>query len=154
MNTTLWETIDEPMLRWVAARPPSLDVEIHQFPLREPEPFPDVDGLDSRDANESLLRLQSANLIDGIHGRTMGGDHWTELRVTAHGWIVLGEWPDLDRVATAASIHRLLRALADDAPEDDATALRRAAGVASRTVDAVVRDALAEVAHGAGEELA
>src|SRR6266540_5509492 len=54
---------------------------------------------------------------------------WSKLRVRASGWIVLGEWPDLERVATAASLHRLLRALADDAPEEERGALVRAAGV-------------------------
>jgi hypothetical protein len=43
------------------------------------------------------------------------------------------EWPDLDRVATAASLHQLLRALSEDAPKEDQNALRRAAGVVART---------------------
>lgn len=72
--------------------------------------------------------------------------------MTAFGWIVLGEWPDLDRIATAASIHRLLRALSDEAPEQERDALRRAAGVVARTADEVVRGTTADVARTLGRE--
>ena len=97
--------------------------------LRDPEPFEGIPGLTSRDVEESLLRLLSDGLIDGMESAAFGNSTWSRLRVTARGLIVMGEWPDLDRVATAASLHRLLRALSEDAPEDDQTALRRAAGV-------------------------
>jgi hypothetical protein len=67
---------------------------------------------------------------------------------------VRGEWPDLDRVATAAGMHRLLRALAEDAPEEEASALRRAAGALSRTANDVIPSTAAELAHDAGREAA
>jgi hypothetical protein len=154
MNATLCETIDEPMLRWVATLPPSLAMELHKLQIRKPELFPHVDGVDSRQSHESLLRLLSAELIGSDHSPTTHYESWFKLRLTARGWIVLGEWPDLDRVATAVSIQSLLRALAEDAPEEERPALLRAAGVASRTIDDVVRETLAEVAHGAGEDVA
>jgi hypothetical protein len=42
---TLWERVDEPVLRWVASLPPSVDMESYRLELREPESFdelPDV----------------------------------------------------------------------------------------------------------------
>jgi hypothetical protein len=48
----------------------------------------------------------------------------------------------------------LLRALSEDAPEEDQNALRRAAGVVARTADDVLRGTAADVAGGMGEEAA
>jgi hypothetical protein len=122
--------------------------------LRQPEPFKAVPGLTSREVQESLLRLRSHGLIDGMESPAMGNSTWSRLRVTAAGLIVMGEWPDLDRVATAASLHRLLRALSKDAPEGDQAALKRAAGVVARTADEVLRGTAADVAGSVGEEVA
>jgi hypothetical protein len=151
---TLWERIDEPVLRWVAGLPPSFEMELHDLELREPEPFEALPGLTSQDVHEALLRLQSYGLIDGVEGKPMRSATWSRLRVTAKGLIVLGEWPDLDRVATAAGLHRLLRALAEEAPEEQRGTLVRAAGVVSRTADAVVRGAATDVAGSVGREVA
>jgi hypothetical protein len=153
---TLWDRIDEPILRWVASLasvwdPGAARVDLE---LRDPEPFEPVPGLTSRDLQESLLRLRHHRLIHGTESAAMGNSTWTGLRITAAGLIVIGEWPDLDRVATAASIHRMLLALAEDAPSPDQTALRRAAGVIGRTGDEVLRSTAADVAAAAGEELA
>lgn len=126
---TLWERVDEPVLRWAASLPPSLEMELHTLELREPQQFAPIPGLDSRDVHESLGRLVSHRLVDGFDSPTMQSTSWSKLRVTAFGWIVLGEWPDLDLVATAASLHRLLRALAEQAPEGERGPLLRAAGV-------------------------
>jgi hypothetical protein len=155
-SQTLWDRVDEPILRWVAALGSVLDPTAPQFvlELREPEPFPAVPGLTSRDVQESLRRLQSHGLIDGREATAMGNSTWSRLRVTAAGLIVMGEWPDLDRVATAASLHQLFRALSEDAPDADRTALRRAAGVVARYADEVLRGTAADVAGAAAEEAA
>jgi hypothetical protein len=153
-NGTLWDQVDEPVLRWVASLPPSLEMELHEFQLRESEPFAPIEGLDTRDVRESLHRLRSHGLIAGDESLSTHDETWHKLRVTAFGLVVLGEWPDLDRVATAASIHRLLRALADEAPEQERTALVRAAGVVSRTADEVVRGTAADIARTIGREAA
>jgi hypothetical protein len=129
-------------------------MELHQFSLREREPFEAIPGLDSHDVNESLLRLFSHGLIDGEEHRSMGFTTWAKLRVTASGWIVRGEWPDLDRVATAASMHRLLRALSDKAPDEERGALRRSAGVVARTGDDVIRGTAIDIAATIGREIA
>jgi hypothetical protein len=154
-SQTLWNRVDEPILGWVASLGSGLGSRATQVNLElEPQPFAPVPGLTSQDAHESLLRLRSYGLIDGREAAAFGNSTWSSLRVTARGLIVLGEWPDLDRVATAASLHQLLRALSEDAPEPDQTALRRAAGVVGRTVDDVLRGTAADVAAAAGEELA
>jgi hypothetical protein len=151
---TLWERVDEPVLRWVATLPSSLEMEIHELKLADPPPFEAVEGVTSRDVHESLQRLASHGLISGSESPAMQSTDWSKLRVTAHGWIVLGEWPDLDRVASAASVHTLLRALAEEAPEEKRQALVRAAGTVSRTTDEVVRGTLTDVARTIGREAA
>jgi hypothetical protein len=128
-------------------------MEQHELNLREPAPSA-VEGLDSREVHEGLHRLYSHDLIDGDEDIATQSVLWSKLRVTASGWIVLGEWPDLDRVATAASVHRLLRALAEEAPEAERSALVRAAGVVSRTADEVVRGTAADIARTIGREVA
>ncbi len=129
-------------------------MELHEFEFREPQAFEPIPGLDSRDVDASLKRLVSYGLVDGTESPSMGRTVWGKLRVTAAGWVVLGEWPDLDRVATATSLHRLLRTLADEAPEEERPALIRAAGVVSRTADEVVRGAAADIAKTIGDEAA
>jgi hypothetical protein len=152
---TLWDRVDEPILRWVASLGSVMGSDTRlDLELREPEPFEAVPGLTSREVQESLLRLRSHRLIDGTESAAFGNSTWSRLRVTAAGLIVMGEWPDLDRVATAASLHQLLRALSEDAPEEDQNALRRAAGVVARTADDVLRGTAADVAGAMGEEAA
>jgi hypothetical protein len=151
---TLWERVDEPVLRWVATLPPSLAMEFQVFEVAEPVAFEPISGLNSRDVHESLRRLLSHRLIAAEEGPPLQSTTWGKLRVAAFGWIVLGEWPDLDRVATAASVHGLLRALAEDAPEEVRSALVRAAGVVSRTADEVVRGTAANIAGTVGREVA
>jgi hypothetical protein len=129
-------------------------VEIREFRLAEPEAFAAIPGLSSREVHESLKRLASHGLVDGDEGPPLQTVHWSKLRVTAFGWMVLGEWPDLDRVASAASIYRLLHALAESAPEEERGALVRAAGAVSRTADEVVRGTIADVAGTVGREVA
>jgi hypothetical protein len=80
-----------------------------------------------------------------------GGSIWSQLRVKADGLIILGEWPDLDRVASAQGVVVLLTELAAETtnPEDQKT-LRRAAGAVGRLGEGIVDSALEAV----GEELA
>jgi hypothetical protein len=152
---TVWDEIDDGVLRWVFALPPSFDThEILDFPINEPIPFGPIPELDTGAVTKSLERLRGHGLIAGECSRWFGGDGWHDLRVTARGLMYLGEWPDLDLVATAASMNQLLRLAAAEAPETDRPVLLRAAGVVGRTVDGVVRGTLAEVAHAGGEEIA
>jgi hypothetical protein len=157
---TLWEEVDERVLRWVFALPPTWGREkLLDLPIKHPQPVDGLDGIDSRTLAESLRRLHGFGLVDGMndeyHDGEGYGDGWDSLRVTALGLIYLGEWPDLDLVATASAIRHVLRAAAEQAPNDeDRNALVRAAGMVGRTADGVVRDTLAEVAHASGGEIA
>lgn len=147
---TTWQRVDEPVLRWVASLPPSLTTgEILDLSHRA-ETSP-VEGLEPLEVDRSLRRLLDGGFISG-NGDAM--NLWWRLRLAPRGLVYLGEWPDIELVASAATLHRVLRTLAEDAPEDERDAVNRAAGVVARTVDGVLRDTLAEVAHGAGEELA
>jgi hypothetical protein len=152
-DLTLWERVDERVLRWLAAQQPTIGSVQYRFETREPVPDDDLPGLSSLEVHESLERLESYGLVDGRTSSAMANTTWTNLRVTALGLIILGEWPDLDRVATAASVHLLLRALAEEAPESEKSALRRAAGVVGRTGDDIVRGTVADLAKTAGREL-
>jgi hypothetical protein len=152
---TLWDRVDGPILGWVASLGSVLQSDNRvDLELREPERFEPVPSLTSRDVQQSLRRLDSYGLIEAIESAAFGNSSWSRLRVTARGLIVLGEWPDLDRVANAASLHRLLRALSDDAPDADRPALRRAAGVVARYSDEVLRGTAADLAGAAGEKAA
>jgi hypothetical protein len=152
-ETTIWERVDEPVLRWVASLP-GLTGEMYDLEVGEAQPFEHVPGLDSAEVDASLRRLLSHGLVDGRVAAATQTSLWSSLRVTAHGLIYLGEWPDLDRVASALSLHGLLRALAEQAGEDASPALRRAAGVVSRTSDDVLRGTASELAHDLGKEIA
>jgi hypothetical protein len=149
---TIWQEIDEPVLRWVASLPSTLSMEMFELALVEPVPFEAIPGLDSRQVHDALSRLGSHGFIDGRESPSMQKTVWNALRVTAQGLTVLGEWPDLDRVASATAIHRLLGALAEGAPDDEKSALRRAAGVISRTADEVIEGTVADIAASAGRE--
>lgn len=151
---TLWTDVDEPVLRWVASLPPSLEMQMFDFELDEPKPFEPIEGLETRQVHDALARLASHGLIDSRESPTMGQTSWHALRVTARGLIVLEEWPDLDRVASAAAIHRLLTLLADGAPEEEKPALRRAAGAVSRTASEVITGVVVDIAGRAGGETA
>jgi hypothetical protein len=153
-EATLWERVDEPVLRWVFSLPPSLVAELENLEEREPVPFPHIPGLHSLEVNESLYRLVSFGLVDGLDARAMANTTWSLLRVTARGLVALGEWPDLDRVVSAASLTTFLRRLAEEAPEDHRGALERTAGVLSRTADDVLKSTATDLAKTIGKEAA
>jgi hypothetical protein len=151
-NATLWERVDERVLRWVFSLAPTLEHMLYTLQEREPIPDDDIPGLDSREINESLHRLASHGLIDGKPQSTSHDTSWSHLRITAQGLRVLGEWPDLDLVASAATFHHVLRKLAEDAPDEEKSALVRAAGSVGRTADAVVQGTVTNIAGSLGKE--
>jgi hypothetical protein len=153
----LWSKVDEPILRWVASLPSTLRPYRVEYVVRAAEFDHALPGVTGVEAEASLTRLLGAGLIAGTRGGTMGPDYkdiWSDLRVTASGLVVLGEWPDMDRIATATGIHHLLRAVSEQAPREQRAGLRRAAGLVGRTIDGVVRDALLETAGAVGGDLA
>jgi hypothetical protein len=144
--------VDQPVLRWVFGLPSTLEHILYTLHEREPVPDDEIPGLDSREINESLHRLASHGLIDGRSAQTSHDTSWSQLRITAQGLRLLGEWPDLDLVASAATFHHVLRRLAEDAPDEEKSALVRAAGSISRTADAVVQGTVNSIAGSLGKE--
>ncbi len=90
-------------------------------------------------------------MIEAERGETTHYAIWSRLRVKADGLIILGEWPDLDRVASAQGVVTLLTELAAEttSPEDQKS-LRKAAGAVGRLSEEIVNSALESV----GGELA
>ncbi|MDX6591757.1 MAG: hypothetical protein QOJ13_953 [Gaiellales bacterium] len=154
----LWSRVDEPILRWVAALPSTLAGDAIRYTVADAEFDEDVPGVTGADAEASFTRLLGAGLVTASdRGGTMGParrDSLSNLRVTPAGLVLLGEWPDMERIATASGVHHLLRAVAEQAPDEQQTALRRAAGLVGRTMDGVVRDTLMQTAGAAGGDLA
>jgi hypothetical protein len=149
-----WEEVDERVLRWVLGRPsPLLDTEILELPLGEPEPFAALEGLDTRQVSEALYRLASAGLIQADHENYGHDAAWWHLRVAPLGLKVLGEWPDLERIASAVGIHELLLRLAHEAGSEEQTALRRAAGLVGRTSADVVRQTITALASDVAKDV-
>jgi len=153
---TTWDRVDEPVLRWIRDDWPLKLGERHQytFETRPPEPIPELDDLPSDELHESLRRLYEAELIDGSVAEAMGGrTTWTNLRLTSLGLVAIGEWPDLDLIASAVGIHDVLDALADAAPEEERSFLQRAAGTVGRLGDEIVRSTLSGIAGDLGKDV-
>src|SRR5438105_3780651 len=111
-----------------------------------PETLPQLGGLDNAEVDTALVRLADHMLIAGNRGETTGYARWTSLRLRADGLILLGEWPDLDRIASATGLQTLIAALAEDAEDaEDRTALRRTAGAVGRLEAAVPPAMVAEI---------
>lgn len=152
-ETTLWERVDRKVLEWVHALPPTLERTMAEWDTQPPETFDDLPEVDGAELHASLQRLRGHGLIDGDGQEALGGNVcWLNLRVTAEGLILLGEWPDIDRMASAAGLHRLLTALSTSAPEEERGPLKRTAGLLGRTADDVLRGTLNDVAGAAGKE--
>src|SRR4051812_32993505 len=116
-----WSDVDEPVLRWVG----SLDSTFLPQPigfrlgLRDgiEDPSEEVPSLSSELVDESLRRLLDHGLISGRRKEAIGFADWARLRITGQGRQVLGDWPDLDRVASVEGMQLLLDALADEAKD-------------------------------------
>jgi hypothetical protein len=149
-----WDETDERVLRWAFERPTTLeDAQILELELSEPEPFPELPGINSRQVSKALYRLASADLITAEFRDRARYVDWWHIRVAPLGLIVLGEWPDLERIASAVGIRELLLELAGAAKnDDDEAALRRAAGLVGRTGSDVVRQTIATLAADATKE--
>jgi hypothetical protein len=138
-----WDEVDDVVLRWLFAQDsdPSWEGVTDKLVFRPtPEPQAAFGGeLDSRQVDEALTRLRDHGLIAGDRSPTTHHVRWWGLRVTADGLIVLGQWPDLDRVASAQGLVVLLSELASDAQDDvDRKALRQAAGAVGRLGEGII----------------
>ncbi len=148
-----WDEIDEPVLRWLLAQDSNPDWRGRSEELpHAPTPAPTFrDDLNSRQVDEALERLAGHGLISGQRETTNAYAFWIKLRLTASGLVLLGEWPDLDRVSGARGLATVLSELAGEtADPEDKRALRKAAGAVTQLGEAIVTSALESV----GGELA
>jgi hypothetical protein len=146
-----WDEVDDRILRWLLAQDSSPEWRGISGSLpNQPEPVPRFgEDLDSRQVAESLRRLVGYGFVDGTREATFSDVTWTDLRVTARGLIVLGEWPDMDRVAGAHGLVFLLSELAGEASdEDDQRSLRKAAGTVQRLGEDIVASTMESVGEG------
>jgi hypothetical protein len=147
-----WAGIDQRVLRWVLEQSdaPEWRSRIIELTLRpEPEPCAEFDGgPNTLQMDEALLRLRGYGLTAGNRHETEAAI-WSHLRITADGLILLGEWPDLDRVASFEGVQVMLAALAKKAEDpDDKSALRRTAGAIGRLGQGVVETELESLGEG------
>jgi hypothetical protein len=153
-GVSTWTEIDERVLRWLLAQDvnPGRDGRIKLTVYGDPQPFQDLNGqIDSRQADEAPTRLHSYGLIAGVRTGTAMAAFWSGLRLAPRGLILLGEWPDLDRVASLEGLQAVFAELAKQAEDaGDRTALRRTAGAMGRLGGSIVDS----VIESLGEELA
>jgi hypothetical protein len=135
-----WSDVDRPVLEWVFEA--SKDEEADSGPLgyRSDEPSV-VLGVSQRELAASLGRLHGYGLIAGDHDQAVENEYWENLRPTAAGLRVLGEWPP----ATAADLNRavvlILEQLAAEAEQpEEAKVYRRAAGAVAHFGGSVLLD--------------
>ncbi len=99
--------------------------------------------------HQTILQLVDAGYVE--HGEVSyyhpSGVTFTGLRVTGRGLQVLGEWPRFEAIVSPVTLAELVEHLADYAPADEATDVRRAAGV----VGGMARTAVFDVALGLGK---
>jgi hypothetical protein len=149
---SIWSDVDEPVLRWLLER--SDDAQwrsvMLELSLYEPEDCAGELGLslNSRQVDEALTRLHDYGLIAGNRHLTDCAI-WSHLRLTADGLILLGEWPDPDRVASFEGLQALLARLAAEVDDnDERSAVRRAAGAIGRLGKGVVDSELESLGEG------
>lgn len=152
-----WTDSDEPVLRWLRNQGSSFLPEPWslRLGLRDSvEPPDEVAGLDSERLDQALVRLLDHGLVDARRQETIGFASWTGLRVTARGMQVLGEWPDLDQLASAVGVKMLLNELAKSAPNEEQGSLRRMVGVIGDVGEGVAMSTLNAAAADLGGGLA
>ncbi len=152
--TLSWDELELPVLEWVhLAEPNSGDLlETPDLPL-DSGSCEVVPGLNVRQFDEALRTLEQYGLIQGEPNPSFGSVWWTRLRPTAQGLRVLGEWPPDDSAALHYSLVSALRRLADDLPDEDSRALRRAASSVAKLSAGAMLDLAKEQIQGLGEDL-
>ncbi len=124
---TDWERVHLPVLRFVAG----LDYGL-QWRFDRGAPTDELPALTGEDLDAALRQLEGHGLITaGDRTETIGYFFWSRLRLAPNGWRVLGEWPPSSEADMGAALVHILRALAEEAAEEEAKPLRRAAGSVS-----------------------
>lgn len=149
-----WEDWELPALRWVHATPPEDTGGISTGNLhRSDNPAEALPELTESRLDEALRRLEQHGLLVGQRGETSDLAFWMQLRVTADGLRVLGEWPPAEGAGVNDALAAILRRLAPELPEEDATAARRAGSTVAKMSSGAVLDVLKEQAQRLGEDV-
>jgi hypothetical protein len=145
-----WDRVDLPVLRFVQTFPYEMGWEFDR--RGSTEEMPQFGG---EELDEALRRLEGHGLI-AWHERneTSGFFRFARLRLPADGLRVLGEWPPAEEAQLGAALVQVLRTLADEAEEQEAKPLRRAAGAVARFAGDVVFDVAKGEFRGIGGDLA
>lgn len=146
---TEWERIDLPVLRWAHEKPWGNNWQFD----RGDDASDEVPGVSNNELDASLRRQTDAGFIAGNRTETIGYFYWAQLRITANGLRVLGQWPPDLGAGVDQALILLLGQLADQAAsEEEAKWYRRAGGTVSRFGAAVVTGVvLGEVRRAGGE---
>lgn len=101
--------------------------------------------------HDTILQLHDAGYVEfkNVSYETGGGAHFSGLHITGRGLQVLGQWPRLEAIVSPLTFAALLDALAEYAPADEATEMKRAANFVRR----VAGTTLTSLALGAGGQL-
>src|SRR5215216_2226471 len=145
---SMWERVDQPVLHFVVGCDYAA---VWRF--NRDEPTEQMPALTGTEFDSALRRLEGYGLIRGGRGEASGYFSWWRLRPTPDGWRVLGEWPPTSEADMGAALVKILRALADDASEEEAKPLRRAAGSVGRLAGRVVFDVAKSEIRRAGGDL-
>ena len=148
-----WEDLELPALRWIHMTPPEDTGGISTGDLhRSDNPAEVLPELAESQLDDALRRLEQHGLIVGKRGETSDLAFWMQVRVTADGLRVLGEWPPAEGAAVNDALTAVLRRLAAELPEEDATAARRAGSAVAKMSAGAVLDAVKEQAQRLGED--
>lgn len=144
-----WDELELPVLRWVQE---AGDGGTGELAHGSPTPFEGVPAVSQARVEEALTRLKKFGLIVGRRVETSDYSEWFQLRPTANGLRVLGEWPPADGATLQEALVKVLLGLADDLPEVEATAVRRSAGGLARFGGNVLSDITQRELRRVGED--
>ena len=148
-----WEDLELPVLRWIHTTPPEDTGGVDTGDLRPGNnPAKVLPEVTESQLDEALRRLEQYGLIVGMRGETSGLVFWMQLRVTANGLRLLGEWPPAEGATINEALAAVLRRLAPELSEEGATAARRAGSALAKIPAGAVYDVLKEQAHRLGED--
>lgn len=143
-----WETLELPVLEWVHASEWAQTGELEHLSEKRSTLLPQFTD---RELDDALRRLRDHGLIDGQRAEALVV-WWTNVRPTADGLRVLGEWPPVEAATVNVTLARVLRALAGGLDDEDATAARRAGSALSKMSGDVVLDAIKELGKDVGKD--
>jgi len=143
-----WDELELPVLQWVHEQTWAQPGELHHLGDDGSVALPQFS---EAQVDEALLRLLEYGLIAGKRDEALVV-WWSNVRPTANGLRVLAEWPPVEAAAINDTLARILRAIAGDLNDDDATATRRAGSALSKMSSGVVMDIVTDRLKALGED--